>query len=65
MAKKKEKPRHEKTAVELDFDDFVSWATSMVLFRIAEGDKLRNIIHIILDHAARNEVWGGGRKGKS
>ena len=55
------KDRHQKTALELDFDEFLSWAVSMVLFGIGQGEKLRDVMHNILNHAARNEVWGGGK----
>jgi hypothetical protein len=56
------KDRHQKTALEMDFNEFVSWATSRVLFGIGEGERLRDIMHSIIDHAARNTVFGGGKQ---
>ena len=52
------KARHEKTALEMDFDEFVSWATSYILFGIGEGQSLRDLVRTVLDHAARNKVFG-------
>lgn len=51
------KDRTQKTADELEFKEFVTWATSYILFGIGEGDKLRNLVHVVVD--ARNKVFGG------
>lgn len=56
------KDRTQKTALEMNFNEFHAWATAYVLFEIGEGNSLRNAMHTILDHAARNEVFGGGKE---
>lgn len=55
------KPKHQKTALDLDFNEFVSWATSHILFGIAEGQKLRDLVTTVVDHACRNKVFGGDK----
>jgi len=55
MAKK---DRTEKTALEMDFNEFVTWATGFILFGIGEGRSLRELVHTVVDHAARNPNFG-------
>lgn len=54
------KDKIQKITLELDFDEFHSWATGYVLFAIGEGKTLRDAMLTVCDHAARNKVWGGG-----
>ena len=56
---KAKKQKQEKLATEMDFNEFVTWATSYILFGIGEGRKLKDLVHTVVDHAARNEVFGG------
>jgi hypothetical protein len=58
------KPRHLQNALEMNFEDFVSWAVSEVVFGIGKGNDLREIMFKIVDHAARNETFGRGSKSK-
>lgn len=68
MAKKsKSKETHSKCRTQqsvwdLSFNDFVSWATSRVLFGIAEGQSLRSLMFEILSNAAQNTQFGGAKK---
>lgn len=39
-----------------------AWSVSMVLFGIGQGDKLRDIMRNILNHAGNNKVWGEGKE---
>lgn len=52
------KDRTEKNALEMDFNEFVTWATGYILFGIGEGQKLRDLVRIVVDHAARNPNFG-------
>lgn len=54
------KDRNQKTVLEMDFDEFHSWATGYVLFAIGEGTSLRDAMLTVCDQSARNKVWGGG-----
>lgn len=56
--------RYPKTALEMDFEEFLAWSVGMVLFGIGRGEKLRDIMRHILNHASRNEVWGRKKKGQ-
>lgn len=53
------KPRHEKKPQEMNFEEFTSWATSHILFGIGQGNTLRDLVQIIMIHAAENTVWAG------
>ena len=48
----------EANPLKLDFSQFVDWATGYVTFGIGRGESLRNSLHVVLDHAVRNEVFG-------
>lgn len=53
------KDRTKKTAPEMDFDEFITWATGYILFGIGEGQKLRDVVWFVCNQAAQNKVWGG------
>ncbi len=53
--------RTQKTALEMNFNEFVSWATAFIIFGIGEGTKLKDLVCTIIDHAVRNKVFGGDR----
>jgi hypothetical protein len=59
------KDRTQKYATEMDFHEFVTWATGAIIFGIAEGQKLKDIVFMIVNQAASNEVFGGKRDAKS
>lgn len=50
-----------KSALEMEFSEFVDWATGHVLLGLGRGEGLRNILHSIVDHACRNTVFGGAK----
>lgn len=58
------KDRTQKTALEMDFNEFVTWATAFILFGIGEGRSLRELVWNVLNHAVRNEVFGKGKNAK-
>lgn len=60
--KPSEKPVHLKTANEMNFHEFVDWATSHVMFGIVRGESLRSLVYAIIGEACRNEVFGGLKK---
>jgi len=51
-------------ALEMNFDQFVNWATGYTLSELGAGTRLKEIMHTIVDHAIRNEVFGGGKPDK-
>ena len=58
------KDRTQKFATEMDFNEFVTWATGYILFGIGEGSKLKDLVHTVVNQAMMNEVFGG-KKAKS
>lgn len=59
-----EKCRTQKYTNEMTFDEFVSWATAHILFGVAEGGKLRDLVWSVVNQVTLNEVFGGQRKDK-
>jgi hypothetical protein len=55
----------EKPAIEMSFDEFVTWATAKVLFGIGEGQKLRDLMWLIIHQAVMNEIFGGQKRAKN
>lgn len=58
----KDKDRTQKYAIEMDYNEFITWATGYILFGIGEGRTLREIVSTIVNQAAQNEVFSGGKK---
>jgi hypothetical protein len=56
------KDRTAKAATEMNFDEFVTWATGYLIFGIGEGNKLRNLMHTIVNQAAQNPHFGVRRE---
>lgn len=55
------KDRTEKSATEMTFNEFTAWATGYILFGIGEGTSLKTLVHVVVDQAARNTIFGGGK----
>jgi hypothetical protein len=53
-----------KPATEMEFNEFVDWATGHILLGIGNGRSLRELVHSVVDLALRNTVFGGARKAK-
>lgn len=51
-----------KTALEMDFNEFLAWATGFVITGLGEGRTIRDSMYCVLDHALRNEVFGKAAK---
>lgn len=53
-----------KMADEMDFEEFVRWATEYIVDRfLSDGLKgIRSGIHMVVNEVARNKVFGGGKK---
>ncbi len=54
-----DKDRTRQTATEMNFNDFHAWATGYVLLQLGEGISLRRSLHVVIDQAAKNTVFGG------
>lgn len=54
-----EKCRTLKYNTEMDFQEFCSWSAGHVLFGIAEGKKLRDLMVDVILAVTMNEVFGG------
>ena len=50
-----------KTALDMDFNEFIDWATGYILMGIGSGEPLRSLVRVVLDHAVRNKVFGGAK----
>lgn len=48
-----------RTSLDYNFEEFISWSVSHILFGIGRGETLRSLVTTIVDHAMRNEVFGG------
>jgi len=48
-----------KTALDMNFNEFVNWATGYILMGIGRGDNLNMLVRTVLDHSLRNRVFGG------
>lgn len=49
-----------KTALDMEFDEFVRWATGYVLMGIGGGTPLKELMDTVIDHACRNKIFGKG-----
>jgi len=58
----KETPDNTNNPTKMSFNKFRDWASGYILIRLGAGDNLQGI-HVILDHAARNEQFGGAKNG--
>lgn len=54
-----DKPLRNQSPDEMEFDEFVKWATSHIIFGIGEGTKLKSLVYIICNQAALNKIFGG------
>lgn len=45
-------------AKDMEFDDFVKWATGYILLGIGEGRPLRDLVWMIVNQAAQNKNFG-------
>lgn len=48
-----------KSTDEMDFNEFVNWATGYIVFGIGEGTRLRELVWCVCNRAMLNEVFGG------
>lgn len=42
----------------MDFDEFIKWATGYVLIGIGEGRTLKYLMHVVINYAVRNKIFG-------
>jgi len=49
-----------KTALEMEWKEFIAWATGYVIVGLGEGRTVRESVEIIVDHAIRNTKFGKG-----
>lgn len=47
------------TPLEMDFTEFINWATGHVLLGMGQGTSLRTLIDEVVDHVSRNNNFGG------
>lgn len=59
--------KKEKWATEMEFEEFVTWATREIFDGLITGGgkEMKSRVHVVMQQAALNEVWGGNRKIKS
>lgn len=51
----------EKQPAEMEFREFVAWATGYLMLNLGEGNRLKEIMWLILNEAAMNDKFGGKR----
>ena len=58
--------KHEKYCTEMNFEEFWHWATQAATDAVITGGfkELKSTMHMIVNQAAQNEVWGGKSKRK-
>lgn len=49
------------TALTMEFNEFVAWATGYVVLGIGKGQDIRDLLRYVIDCAVRNTAFGARR----